>query len=90
MFNGVKWETSRWNPAQNKRNEDQFWSDQATKYYPAFRIASFETGLRFAFEVDPRRCYELNNQTLPFGCHAWHKYDRSFWEPYLLTEATSK
>lgn len=83
-FNGIRWQKAKWNPEKNGRNEDEFWSEEAVKYYKGFKIASFETGLRFAFEVAPRICYELNNRTLPFGCHAWHKYDRSFWEPYLL------
>jgi hypothetical protein len=56
----------------------------AAKYYPDFNVASVEEGLRFAFEVAPKECFELNNLTLPFGCHAWPKYDRDFWKPYLL------
>jgi len=40
----------------------------------------------FSFEVGPKHCFEKNNQTLPFGCHAWAKYDREFWKPYLLKE----
>lgn len=65
-------------------NEDCFWSFRARKYFPEFRIASVPEALRFSFEVAPRRCYELNNWQLPFGCHAWAKYDREFWEPFLL------
>lgn len=65
-------------------NEDMFWSFQAVNYYRGFRIAPAEEGLRFAFEVEPRRCYAANNHRLPFGCHAWGKYDRDFWEPFLL------
>ena len=49
-----------------------------------FSIAPFETALKFSFEVAPRQCFEMNNQSLPFGCHAWARYDRSFWEPYLI------
>lgn len=79
MFNGVGWETLTY-----RLNEDVFWSLEASKYYPEFKIASVSDGFRFAFEVFPRRCFALNNHTLPFGCHAWAKYDRSFWEPYLL------
>jgi hypothetical protein len=26
----------------------------------------------------------MNNHRLPFGCHAWPRYDRMFWEPYLV------
>ncbi|HEY3039012.1 MAG TPA: DUF5672 family protein [Pyrinomonadaceae bacterium] len=65
-------------------NEDYFWSFKAVKYYPDFKIATVEDGLRFAFEVRPRQCYELNNRQLPFGCHAWNKYDPNFWKPFLL------
>jgi hypothetical protein len=27
--------------------------------------------------------YELNGHELPFGCHAWERYDRAFWEEQL-------
>jgi Protein of unknown function (DUF5672) len=66
------------------RNNDLFWSYKAVKYVPSFRIPDWKTGLRFAFEVAPRLCFELNERKLPFGCHAWPRYDRAFWEPYLM------
>lgn len=65
-------------------NEDCFWSFRAREYYRGFRVAHADEALRFAFEVNPRRCYELAGRRLPFGCHAWPKYDREFWEPFLL------
>jgi hypothetical protein len=40
--------------------------------------------LRFAFEAAPRQCLEMNQGRLPFGCHAWGRYDREFWTPHLL------
>jgi hypothetical protein len=67
-------------------NNDFFWSFRAKRYLPEFRIAEVEEGLQFAFEAAPRHCFELNHGRLPFGCHAWTKFDRSFWEPYLLRE----
>lgn len=79
-FNGVEWYMRRY-----RNNGDRFWSTQAKRFYPDFNIAPFETALKFAFEVEPRRCFEMNNDCLPFGCHAWPRYDRDFWEPYLLT-----
>jgi hypothetical protein len=84
-FNGVKREVELW-PLRpdGSKNEDHFWSDRATHYDAQFKVAPFRTGLQFAFEVAPRQCYELNERTLPFGCHAWSRYDRSFWEPHLL------
>ena len=83
-FNGARREMGRWHLRSGRRNEDYFWSDEAVKYYPEFKIPSVETSLRFAFEVGPRLCFRMNNRQLPFGCHAWPRYDRAFWEPYLL------
>jgi Protein of unknown function (DUF5672) len=72
------------------RANDVFWSFRAVKYLPDFKIPGWRTGLRFAFEAAPRHCFELNGSKLPFGCHAWTRYDRSFWEPHLLTSECSK
>jgi len=84
-FNNVKHELAQWPlRTDGKGNEDYFWSDEAVRYNPEFNVAPFSTGLRFAFEVAPRLCYEMNNHRLPFGCHAWPRYDRMFWEPYLV------
>jgi hypothetical protein len=61
-------------------NEDGFWSFEASKYSDAFRPAPFEESLAFAFETQPWECYRLHGNQLPFGTHAWEKYDREFWE----------
>ena len=82
-FNNSRWQISQWHKTR-WQNEDHFWSHEAVKYYPEFKVAPLDVGLRFAFEVAPRRCFELNHRKLPFGCHAWPRYDRQFWEPYLL------
>lgn len=58
---------------------DLFWSQHAPQYYTDFKIADVQTALKFAFEVDPSICYERNHYNLPFGCHAWSRYDREFW-----------
>jgi hypothetical protein len=76
--NNARWEMSRY-----RRNEESFWANRANNYYPQFKIPSVEVALRFGFECVPKYCFQQNNYTLPFGCHAWHKYDRDFWEPYL-------
>lgn len=74
------------NPCHHNRNNDVFWSDMAAHYDPDFKVASLEDGLRFAFEVSPKTCLEMNGGEIPFGCHAWGRYDRAFWEPYLVRE----
>ncbi len=77
-------------PAQHNRNNDVFWSDHAALYEPTFRVAPLEAGLNFAFEVSPRTCMVMNGGTMPFGCHAWTRYDRTFWEPHLLAESDTQ
>jgi hypothetical protein len=64
--------------------EDLFWASQARRLAPDFTIATPEQALGFSFEMAPRYCYQANSNRLPFGCHAWAKYDRAFWEPFLL------
>lgn len=65
-------------------NEDGFWSYEAIKYNSDFRIAPFSEAIKFSFERFPEKCFKLNQNKLPFGCHAWEKHDRGFWKPYIL------
>lgn len=48
-----------------------------------FKIASIEAAAKFSFECNPSLLYKLNNNELPFGCHAWWRYDLGFWEPHI-------
>jgi Protein of unknown function (DUF5672) len=59
----------------------------APRLDPTFRIPPPETALSFAFETNPRECFELNGRRLPFGCHKWWLHDREFWEPYVVEAA---
>jgi hypothetical protein len=74
-------------PDIHGRNNDFFWSFEAVGFFPDFKVAPVNDGLEFAFEAAPRMCFEMNRRKLPFGCHAWTKFDRSFWEPHLLSAA---
>lgn len=76
---GVAWYTDHYTV-----NEDLFWSDRARLFYPGFKIAPLDVALKFAFDRHPQTCFELNAHQLPFGAHAWVRWGRSFWEPYLL------
>ena len=67
------------------QNEDHFWPNRASHYYSPFKVAPVNIALQFAFECVPGYCYELNGRQLPFGCHAWGRYDRDFWVPYLIS-----
>lgn len=64
--------------------EDRFISHFSNKYYTDFVTAPVDEAMRFAFEQNPRESFIRNNKKMPFGCHAYERYDVSFWEPHLL------
>jgi hypothetical protein len=66
-------------PLQTKINEDIFWGLLIPKCYQQFKVAPIDKAIEFAFDAEPHYLYELNHQKLPFGCHAWERYDRDFW-----------
>jgi hypothetical protein len=70
-------------PLMCSANEDAFWGMAVPPEYDYFRIPSPHEALSFSFEVNPRRMYEITCHKLPFGCHAWDKYDKSFWMEIL-------
>jgi hypothetical protein len=65
-------------------HEDRFWAFDAKRFMPSFHIPSPLKAVAFSFECAPRYCLTANADRLPFGCHAWAKWDRDFWEPHLL------
>ena len=66
-----------------KGGEDDFWGNYANKKFPWFKVAPVSEGLKFSMEVQPRRMFRDNHEELPFGCHAWWRYDLDFWRPYI-------
>jgi hypothetical protein len=64
-------------------NEDIFWGAFARLFSDSFKIPSCEEALKFSVEVNPRRCFKILGEKLPFGCYAWAKLDREFWEAFL-------
>lgn len=64
--------------------EDLFWSFIAPRLNPAFSVAPPEIAIDFAWELHPRDQYQRRGR-LPFGCHAWQRYDRTFWMDILMT-----
>jgi hypothetical protein len=81
-FNGVRWHVR--SALHGNVHEDRFWAEYATHYDPDFRIAPVEVAMRFAFEAEPRKCFERIGGQMPFGAHRWQKFDRSFYTPSLL------
>lgn len=56
-------------------NEDIFWSMAGAKHPKEVRVAPLAVAGDFAFEAEPTRRLELNQDRLPFGCHAFDRYE---------------
>jgi len=70
-------------PFQPLINEDRFWAEEIPAVFPQFKVPEPAVSVSFSFEVNPQILFELNNQTLPFGCHAWWRYDLEFWKTHI-------
>lgn len=70
--------------ARWKYNEDDFWSGLLTGTRYQLKTPEISEAIRFSFERFPSELYEMNNHQLPFGCHAWRKYQYdSFWSKFI-------
>jgi hypothetical protein len=70
-------------PFQPIINEDLFWSEVVPKAFPNFKVPEPAESIPFSFEVNPDVLFEINGQKLPFGCHAWWKYNLQFWKKHI-------
>jgi hypothetical protein len=64
-------------------NEDLFWSLFVAPRCSFFTVPEVSKAVAFAFETHPEYLFELNDQQLPFGCHAWERYNPEFWNAVL-------
>lgn len=60
--------------------EDVFWSFHRSEY---FKVPEIEVAIKFAMEEQIERSIKMNNYEMPFGCHAWYKFDLEALKPYL-------
>lgn len=60
------------------KNEDMIW----TLFVP-FHKPTAKEALLFAFERLPHKSFRITNGLLPFGCHAWQKYEPDFWKQHI-------
>lgn len=60
--------------------EDDFWV-RCNDLFKWYNVADVGSSIKFSFETHPSYLFKLNNNTLPFGCHAWNKYEyECFWQ----------
>ncbi|WP_322513837.1 DUF5672 family protein [Rhodopseudomonas palustris] len=66
--------------------EDVYWGVFAPLIDPSFRVAPVEVANRFSFEYDPNFLLQQSGGRIPFGCHAWYRFEdaRAFWQSRLL------
>jgi hypothetical protein len=64
-------------------NEDIFWSIALNRKKKNLSIPNFNVAAKFSIETRPEIAFKLNQNKLPFGCHAWDK-NLSFWHPILV------
>lgn len=64
-------------------NEDGNWSIHIALGSDDFVVAKPDIALKFSFEKQPEFLYEKNNRQLPFGCHAFQKYNWAFWSKHI-------
>ena len=70
--------------SQIRGNEDMFFATMGVKFPNIIKVAPIEIAVSFAFESDVETCYELNGFKLPFGCHAYQKYNFNFVKQLLV------
>lgn len=69
------------NPADSwSLEEDLYW---ASCHSEQFHVAPQEIALRFSIEEKVRIMMKESSGRIPFGCHAWERYDFRFWKPYI-------
>jgi len=64
-------------------HEDIFWPHMASLFPSDYVIPAPEIARHFAIEREPSTVYAAMGQQLPFGCHAWYKYETEFWFPII-------
>jgi hypothetical protein len=67
-------------------NEDAMFSFAQKRAYPfrwLLKLPSWQEALAFSVEKNPQTGLNLLGGKLPFGCHAWEKYNPRFWSKYV-------
>lgn len=78
------WENNICYYKKNKLNEDRLFSDFLNDTYIHPNLPTPEKAAYFAFERYPSYLYQVCNKQLPFGCHAFKKYEYdSFWKQFV-------
>ncbi|HEY8929503.1 MAG TPA: DUF5672 family protein [Mucilaginibacter sp.] len=67
-------------------NEDVFFRYWGNLLHPLFRLPADQVAFHFSIEQEPRAAMQRLGGQLPFGCHAFQRYDPEFWNNYFQFE----
>ncbi|WPU91643.1 DUF5672 family protein [Mucilaginibacter sabulilitoris] len=76
MLRLLKSKVLRW----GQNNEDVFFKYWGNLLYPLFKMPGDQTALLFSIEVLPEVSLKQISPAIPFGCHAFEKYDKRNWQ----------
>jgi hypothetical protein len=65
------------------KNEDMFWGLFIEWLNPFFKKPNYQEASNFAIEMDKDIAFKFTNGQLPFGVHAWEKYEFEFWKNWV-------
>lgn len=63
--------------------EDNVIVTNLRRNFPELKISKAADAKYFSFEVLPSRLYKECGNKLPFGCHAWEKFEPEFWANFI-------
>jgi hypothetical protein len=71
-------------------NEDAMFSFAQRRVYPfrfLLNLPDWKEALAFSIEQNPQTGYKILGK-LPFGCHAWERYEPSFWKGIIAANSS--
>ncbi len=63
--------------------EDNFFQYWGNILFPVFKLPDVTEAARFSIELDPEKTFESIGKKLPFGCHAYRRYEPEFWKKHI-------
>jgi hypothetical protein len=76
VFNPKSWD-------KLPNNEDVYYSLIVPLLIKDYNVGNFRDSMKFSMEVGSDILYKKNGDKLPFGCHAFEKYEPDFWQNFI-------
>lgn len=67
----------------SSKNEDYYWTQIIANFFNNYKVAPIKDAIKFSSDTNPSILFEMNNYKLPFGCHAWGRYEPEFWNKFI-------